>query len=48
MASWNPAQMLGMPHLASVTAGHPANFNLYDQAGEHAGSIVRGQFIPSR
>jgi N-acetylglucosamine-6-phosphate deacetylase len=48
MASSNPAQMLGMPHLASVTEGQPANFNLYDDAGEHAGSIVRGQFIPSR
>jgi N-acetylglucosamine-6-phosphate deacetylase len=48
LASRNPAQMLGMPHLAGLAVGHPANFNLYDQAGERTGSIVRGQFLPLR
>jgi N-acetylglucosamine-6-phosphate deacetylase len=48
MASWNPAKMLGMSYLGGLAVGHPANFNLYDDAGEHAGSIVRGQFLPMR
>jgi N-acetylglucosamine-6-phosphate deacetylase len=46
LASRNPAQMLGMPHLSGIAPGLPANFNLYDEAGEHSGTILRGQRVP--
>jgi N-acetylglucosamine-6-phosphate deacetylase len=45
LASRNPAQMLGMPDLARIAPGLPANFNLYNEAGERSGSILRGHRI---
>lgn len=42
LASRNPAAMLGMESLVSFAAGSPANFNLFDEAGKHCGSILRG------
>lgn len=44
MASSNPAQMLGLPHL--LNPGAPADFNVYDADGIRQGTIVRGAMIP--
>jgi N-acetylglucosamine-6-phosphate deacetylase len=46
LASRNPAHMLGMPQLSGLSAGLPANFNLYDQVGQRTGSILRGCLLP--
>jgi len=46
LASYNPAKMLGMPHLAEVAIGSAANFNIFDEAGNFAGSILNGQRLP--
>jgi N-acetylglucosamine-6-phosphate deacetylase len=46
LASRNPARMLGLEHLSALTAGAPANFNRFDQAGKHAGSIFCGCLAP--
>jgi hypothetical protein len=35
--------MLGLEHLTALTAGAPANFNLYNEAGKRAGSIFHGR-----
>ena len=43
LASSNPARMLGMEHLTDVKTGSAANFNLYDDAGNRAGSIFHGR-----
>jgi len=43
LASRNPARMLGMEHLTDVKTGSAANFNLYDDAGNRAGSIFHGR-----
>lgn len=43
LASRNPARMLGLHHLVSLTPGSPANFNIFNPAGERTGSILRGQ-----
>ena len=43
VASRNPAAMLNLPHLASVEAGRPANFNVFNRAGIRTGSYFRGQ-----
>ncbi len=43
LASRNPARMLGMEHLTDVKTGSAANFNLYDEAGNRAGSIFHGR-----
>ena len=43
LASRNPARMLGMEHLTDVKNGSAANFNLYDEAGNRAGSIFHGR-----
>jgi N-acetylglucosamine-6-phosphate deacetylase len=45
LASRNPAQMLGLPNLARIAPGLPANFNLYNEAGERSASILRGHRI---
>ncbi len=45
LASRNPARMLGLEHLTALTAGAPANFNVYNEAGERLGSIFHGQRI---
>jgi N-acetylglucosamine-6-phosphate deacetylase len=43
LASRNPAKMLGMESLTSLAVGSAANFNVYDEAGQRMGSILRGQ-----
>jgi len=43
LASQNPARMLGLEHLTALTAGAPANFNLYNEAGKRLGSIFHGR-----
>jgi N-acetylglucosamine-6-phosphate deacetylase len=45
LASLNPARMLGLEHLTALTAGAPANFNLYNEAGERVGSIFHGRLV---
>jgi hypothetical protein len=35
-----------MPQLSGLAAGLPANFNLYDAAGQRTGSILRGHLLP--
>jgi len=45
LASLNPARMLGLEHLTVFTPGAPANFNLYNEAGERLGSIFRGRRV---
>ncbi len=45
LASRNPARMLGLPDLTRIAPGLPANFNLYNEAGERSGSILRGHRI---
>jgi N-acetylglucosamine-6-phosphate deacetylase len=45
LASQNPAKMLGMAHLAETAVGSAANFNIFDEAGSFAGSILNGQRI---
>ncbi|MGA7156244.1 MAG: N-acetylglucosamine-6-phosphate deacetylase [Acidobacteriaceae bacterium] len=45
LASRNPAQMMGMTELTQLTPGMPANFNVFDAAGERTGSILRGQLV---
>jgi N-acetylglucosamine-6-phosphate deacetylase len=45
LASLNPARMLGLEHLTALTAGAPANFNLYNEAGERVGSIFHGRRV---
>jgi N-acetylglucosamine-6-phosphate deacetylase len=42
LASRNPARMLGLEHLTALAAGAPANFNRFNQAGKHVGSIFCG------
>jgi N-acetylglucosamine-6-phosphate deacetylase len=46
LASYNPAKMLGMSHLAEIAIGTAANFNIFDEAGSFAGSILNGQRLP--
>ena len=46
LASHNPAEMLGMPELARIAPGSPANFNLYDERGRFTGSILKGRRVP--
>jgi N-acetylglucosamine-6-phosphate deacetylase len=45
LASRNPARMMGMSELTSLTPGCVANFNVFDEAGERTGSIFRGRTI---
>jgi N-acetylglucosamine-6-phosphate deacetylase len=42
LASQNPARMLGLEPLSTVAVGQPANFNVYNPAGERTGQIFRG------
>ena len=48
LASRNPARMMGMTHLTQMTPGMPANFNVFDEAGDRTGSIFHGQLSESR
>ncbi len=45
LASRNPARMMGMPHLTQMAPGTPANFNVFDDAGDRTGSIFHGQLV---
>jgi N-acetylglucosamine-6-phosphate deacetylase len=45
LASRNPARMMGMSHLTQMAPGTPANFNVYDEAGDRTGSIFRGRLV---
>ena len=45
LASRNPAQMLGIDHLAEIAVGRPANFNRYSAAGELLQTILRGRAV---
>ena len=43
LASYNPASMLGMERtIANVAAGEPANFNVFDAAGNLQQTILYG------
>lgn len=43
LAAHNPARMMGMEELVSMSAGGPANFNLYDDSGLRVGSWLHGR-----
>lgn len=43
LASRNPATMVGMERLTELAPGSPANFNVFDEAGERVGSIFKGR-----
>jgi len=45
LASRNPARMMGMPQLSRMTPGTPANFNVFDAAGDHTGTIIYGRLV---
>ena len=45
LASRNPARMMGMSHLTQMATGTPANFNVYDEAGDRTGSIFHGRLV---
>jgi N-acetylglucosamine-6-phosphate deacetylase len=45
LASRNPAAMLGLPQLAIVEAGQPANFNIFDEVGVRTGSYFHGRLV---
>ncbi len=45
LASRNPARMMGMSQLSTMTPGTPANFNVFDAAGDHTGTIFRGRLV---
>jgi N-acetylglucosamine-6-phosphate deacetylase len=45
LASRNPARMMGMSQLSTMAAGTPANFNVFDEAGDHTGTIFRGRLV---
>jgi N-acetylglucosamine-6-phosphate deacetylase len=45
LASGNPARMMGMPQLSLMTPGRPANFNVFDAAGDHTGTIFCGRLV---
>ena len=47
LASHNPAAMLGLEHLTSAAPGCPANFNIYNDAGERIGSWLNGVRHPA-
>jgi N-acetylglucosamine-6-phosphate deacetylase len=45
LASRNPARMMGMPQLSQMRMGTPANFNVFDAAGDHTGTIFCGRLV---
>jgi N-acetylglucosamine-6-phosphate deacetylase len=45
LASRNPARMMGMPGLSQMEVGTPANFNVFDEAGDHTGTIFCGRLV---
>lgn len=42
LASQNPAAMLGMEQVGEIAVGGAADFNVFDEAGRFAGSVVGG------
>jgi N-acetylglucosamine-6-phosphate deacetylase len=48
LASHNPAKLLGMEDvIANPIAGQPADFNVFNAAGEHQATILNGVRIQS-
>ena len=45
LASRNPARMMGMGKLSEMGVGTPANFNVFDGAGDHTGTIICGRLV---
>ena len=45
LASRNPARMMGMGQLTEMVPGRPANFNVFNEAGDRTGSIFHGRLI---
>jgi N-acetylglucosamine-6-phosphate deacetylase len=45
LASRNPARMMGMAQLSEMAPGTPANFNVFDEAGDHTGTIFYGRLV---
>ena len=45
LASRNPARMMGMSQLSTMAPGTPANFNVFDEAGDHTGTIFCGRLV---
>lgn len=45
LASRNPARMMGMAGLSEMGVGTPANFNVFDAAGDHTGTIFCGRLV---
>jgi N-acetylglucosamine-6-phosphate deacetylase len=45
LASRNPAQMLGLPHLSEIAPGSPANFNIFSPEGVLQQTLLRGRPI---
>lgn len=45
LASRNPARMMGMSQLSQMAPGTPANFNVFDAAGDHTGTIICGRLV---
>ena len=45
LASRNPARMMGMSQLSTMAPGTPANFNVFDDAGDHTGTIFHGRLV---
>ncbi len=45
LASRNPARMMGMSQLSTMAPGTPANFNVFDEAGDHTGTIFHGRLV---
>lgn len=45
LASRNPARMMGMNELTEIAVGRPANFNVFDEAGNRTGSIFGGRVM---
>jgi N-acetylglucosamine-6-phosphate deacetylase len=43
LASRNPARMLGMDAQTTIAVGSPANFNVYNEAGELQTIILHGR-----
>jgi N-acetylglucosamine-6-phosphate deacetylase len=47
LATHNPARMLGLDWVADLAPGSPANFNLFNSAGQRTATILHGTIIAS-
>ncbi len=43
LATRNPGNLIGTPHLGNLHEGGEANLTIFDEDGAFAGTIVRGQ-----